>query len=348
MTVLVLNGYDLKCKKYSNHLLIEKTELNNENEKEIRRYRQPITELTGVILEDYVYIAPAAVIMLIEENIPIIRIHNNELIGITHSFAGSGTVITRRAQFLAFLGPKGMYLAKMFVYSGLLNKANLLLSYGKNRSDEIKENLKGLATEIRDIGQQVKEMTEERTIDESRMYLMALEARGAKIYLQGIISILPEQYNFNNRNRRPPRDPINAALSYGYAILNAQTLLAVIGSGLDPYGGFLHVDRSGRTSLSIDIAEEFRQSVVDRVVFTKAIRNEFDVTKDFSYEGATVLLNQAGKRKLVEGIEERLELQVEDKAGKVKMKGLILRQARRIIHYLLDKKDYYHPYIMDW
>lgn len=348
MTVLLLTSYEVKCKKSGEHLLIEKTTYDEDQTPRTTRVNQPIKHLTGVIVEGHVYVAPSAHLLLMSHSIPVVWMKGHELVGVSHAFAGTGTVITRRAQFLAFHEWQGANIARGFVMGGMANKANLLLSYAKNRTGQDMERLKTAATEVREVLAHVQKLRTPEGVDSFRNLLMAYEARGTKIYLEALRTLYPEEYGFEKRTRRPPTDPINAALSYGYAVIHAKCLLAVIGAGLDPYGGFLHVDRSGRTSLALDLAEEFRQPVVDRTVTTMAVRKQLDPEHDFDREGSMCLLNSRGKNKLITGLEERLETYVNDPAGRIKTRGMMLRQARRVVHYLLGKSKEYTPYVAGW
>ena len=126
-------------------------------------------------------------------------------------------------------------------------KSRLLLSYAKNRQEtnpdlarEFQETVKA----IRDIRTSLQFL--EGEIDDIRLHLMGLEGNGTELYFNAYQKLFPDELEFENRNRRPPKDIVNAALSYGYAILNARVILATLISGMDPHGGFLHVDRSGR------------------------------------------------------------------------------------------------------
>jgi CRISPR-associated protein Cas1 len=77
---------------------------------------------------------------------------------------------------------------------------------------------------------------------------------------------MPEQYDWPGREGRGAQDPLNSLLNYGYGILYGQVEQAIILAGLDPYAGFLHADRPGKPSLTLDLIEEFRQVAIDRVV----------------------------------------------------------------------------------
>lgn len=96
--------------------------------------------------------------------------------------------------------------------------------------------------------------------------IMQVEAQGAKVYWSGVKNLLPKSLGFKGRKKRIElnKDPFNVALNIGYAMLRKLVLSALISVGLNPYIGFLHRVRSGRTSLVFDLMEEFRSPLVDR------------------------------------------------------------------------------------
>jgi CRISP-associated protein Cas1 len=95
---------------------------------------------------------------------------------------------------------------------------------------------------------------------------MGLEGTGGRMYWKQIVNMLPEGLGFSGRSHQGAADAVNAALNYGYGILTSHVWGAVMNAGLEPFAGFLHVDRSGKPSLVLDLIEEFRQPVVDRSI----------------------------------------------------------------------------------
>jgi CRISPR-associated protein Cas1 len=97
--------------------------------------------------------------------------------------------------------------------------------------------------------------------------LRGLEGLAGRLYFEGFAGCIRNaRFTFDGRNRRPPRDPINACLSFGYTMLERRVEQAVLAAGLDPYVGFLHDADRGASSLTLDLMEEFRPVVVDRLV----------------------------------------------------------------------------------
>lgn len=123
--------------------------------------------------------------------------------------------------------------------------------------------------------------------------LRGLEGAAAAEYFAGLRLGFAPSLHFNGRNRRPPRDPVNALLSLGYTLLHAETVLALHGSGLDPWVGFYHQLDYARESLACDVAEPLRP-LVDRFVWDSFRQRLFD-SDDFSSGETGCLLSKAAR-----------------------------------------------------
>ena len=137
--------------------------------------------------------------------------------------------------------------------------------------------------------------------------LRGLEGAGAAAYFEGFADLLPERLNFSARNRRPPKDPVNAALSLGYTLLHAETVLALYGAGFDPFIGFYHALDFGRESLACDVVEPLRVEV-DRHML-QLFRSEKLRADDFSTVDGACWLGKAGRARFYaewETLAERL------------------------------------------
>ncbi len=118
-----------------------------------------------------------------------------------------------------------------------------------------------------------------------------------------------EEFSFEGRNRRPPRDPVNAMLSFAYALLLRDTTVAAIAAGLDPQVGYLHQPRFGRPSLALDLAEEFRPLIADSAV-VMAINNGEVREGHFVRRGGAVGLNKKGRSAFIKAYERRVAVKV--------------------------------------
>jgi CRISPR-associated protein Cas1 len=137
--------------------------------------------------------------------------------------------------------------------------------------------------------------------------LQGYEGNGTAHYFNCFQHLLNEPDLFNGRTRRPPRDPVNALLSYGYTILLNQIISAICTVGLDPYIGYLHTSQYGKPALALDLMEEFRPLIVDSVVIS-IFNNNILQRKHFQEElGGAYRLNDYGRRTFLTKLEARFD-----------------------------------------
>jgi CRISPR-associated protein Cas1 len=139
--------------------------------------------------------------------------------------------------------------------------------------------------------------------------LLGLEGQGASLYFGEFGRFLKSGppgrgFDFRTRNRRPPRDPVNALLSFAYALLVKDCFSALCAVGFDPYHGFYHAGRHGRPSLALDLCEEFRAVIADSVVLV-LINNRVVDLGDFVTWREACQLTEAGRKKFFVGYEQR-------------------------------------------
>ncbi len=135
--------------------------------------------------------------------------------------------------------------------------------------------------------------------------LRGLEGAAAAAYFEALAEILPESLHFSGRNRQPPRDPVNAVLSLTYTLLHAEAVLALYGTGLDPFIGFYHSLDFGRESLACDLMEALRPQA-DRFVLA-LFRQETLSADDFSKTDGACLLGKAGRSRYYAAYESQAE-----------------------------------------
>ena len=165
--------------------------------------------------------------------------------------------------------------------------------------------------------------------------LSGLEGRGTAVYFSVFHHLIRTPgWTFERRTRRPPRDPVNALLSFGYTILthNLESVLRAV--GLDPYLGFLHQVSYNRPSLALDLVEEFRAVVVDSVVL-RCLNNGIVVPGDFQVEPEAeypVLLTDEGRARFIRELEARFNLEFHhpDSEERVTYRRCWELQARRM------------------
>lgn len=141
--------------------------------------------------------------------------------------------------------------------------------------------------------------------------LLGLEGSIARSYFTNFALMLRPpsgslDFDFQGRNRRPPRDPVNAMLSFGYALLTKECTVALASVGLDPFWGFFHQPRHGRPALALDLMEEFRSLVVDSAVIT-AVNTGMVKPRSFITAANGCALQPAGRKAFIKAYEARLD-----------------------------------------
>jgi CRISPR-associated protein Cas1 len=179
----------------------------------------------------------------------------------------TATVETRRRQLAAIDTERGAEFCRWIVAGKLRNQEKLLRYFGKSRDGARREELESTADVLRRLRRDALAVPGESP-GAVRGILMGLEGTGGRMYWQRIGDMLPETLGFEGRKHQGPPDAVNAALNYGYGILYSHVWGATMNAGLEPFAGFLHVDRSGKPSMVLDMVEEFRQPVVDRPILT--------------------------------------------------------------------------------
>ncbi len=254
----------------------------------------------------------------------------------------TGTVITRREQILAYQDERGLTLAKLLIQAKLKNQAHLLRYFGKYRKTSDPEVFAALAECSQAIEESAAAVLEVKgaCINEARTALLGAEGRAAKHYWAGVERLVADKRQFTGREHRGASDPVNSLLNYGYGILYTQVSCAILLAGLEPFAGFIHVDRPGKASLVLDLVEEFRQPVVDRTVLAmvgKGVEIAMDGDK----------LAETTRKELAVRVLERLEETERYRGKKLRLRSIIQCQVREVASFLRGDADF-HPFVGGW
>ncbi len=159
----------------------------------------------------------------------------------------------------------------------------------------------------------LRELAEEVATIDSMGSLLGVEGMAARLYFEHFGGMLKAQdedahprFEFQHRNRRPPRDPVNALLSLSYALLARDLTIVCHAIGFDPFLGFYHQPRFGRPALALDLMEGFRPLVADSAVLT-AVNTRMVNPDDFVRAGAAVSLTPCGRKGLIRAYEQRID-----------------------------------------
>jgi CRISPR-associated protein Cas1 len=219
------------------------------------------------------------------------------------------SVMLRRVQFRAADDPsRCTQIARTIIAGKIQNARNSLLRAARENSapDEcvrLSAVTDAMAHQLRDMDPARPE-ADAATVDTLR----GGEGMASKLYFMVLPLAVKQQreaFAFNGRNRRPPRDRINCLLSFLYALVRHDCISALTTAGLDPFVGFLHVDRPNRSSLALDLMEEFRPWLADRLALTLINRQQIGPGHFLELEGGAVEFTDAGRKAVITAYQER-------------------------------------------
>ncbi|OGL42918.1 MAG: hypothetical protein A2161_02480 [Candidatus Schekmanbacteria bacterium RBG_13_48_7] len=178
--------------------------------------------------------------------------------------------------------------------------------------------------------------------------LLGIEGNAAHLYFSNFHKLLSQESNFDftSRNRRPPRDPVNAMLSFLYAVLVKDITVILLSVGFDPFLGFYHQPRYGRPALALDLMEEFRSVIVDSVVITVLNTNQIS-RGDFVSIADTVTMKPEAKKKVIEAYEKRMNELIKHPIFGYSMsyRRIIETQARLLARYAMSEIEQYKAFV---
>jgi CRISPR-associated protein Cas1 len=184
-------------------------------------------------------------------------------------------------------------------------------------------------------------------LDQIRGY----EGQGAHLYFEVFALHLRQQredFAFTTRSRRPPRDAINCLLSYLYALIRHDCIAALTATGLDPFVGYLHTERPNRPALALDLMEEFRPLLADRLAITLINRRQITKNDFIMREGGAVEFTAAGRKAVIAAYQTRKQDVVHHPLldQECRLGHLMLTQARILARHLRGDIPKYLPYLL--
>jgi CRISP-associated protein Cas1 len=286
--------------KRSEHLIVKK------DGQELSRV--PLHAVRQVVVFGNVQLSTQALQTLAENEIPVAFLsgYGRFIAGLVP--APAKNVSLREAQFRRFADPaEALKLAREVVRAKLTNQRALLMRCLRSRTEDGEEPSRGsdepAARGLAELLTRIDRVTELES-------LLGLEGQGAALYFGEFGRFLRTEapgrgFDFQSRNRRPPRDPVNALLSFAYAMLIKDCFSSLLTVGFDPYRGFFHgTGRHGRPSLALDLCEEFRAVIADSVVLT-LVNNRAVTPEDFLSWRDACQLTEEGRKKFFAAYEQR-------------------------------------------
>ena len=209
-------------------------------------------------------------------------------------------IAIRRKQYDMTETESGLELARRLALGKMVNQRNILRRLAMRRKG--KDDYGELLDLYLRASEEIKVLME--GVPGSRQTIMGSEARVARLYWEAW-SLLVEGFPGRRKRFENPEDPVNMALNLGYSLLEAESYIAVASTNLDPYAGFLHVDSPRRPALVMDFMEQFRQPVVDHVVFPMALRGDLKLEEDRLAKESLYAVIQAFSNRLRETVTHR-------------------------------------------
>jgi CRISPR-associated protein Cas1 len=298
-----------------------------------------LEEVSHLVLFGGVQVSTPVIHELCQRGIPISYLtQGGWFYGMTNGLWHKNVELRRRQYQVASHSDRCLDLARAFVRAKIANCRTLLRRNHPNPSESTLADLKG---------------DMERAADAERMdSLLGIEGTAAHRYFSCLGDMFragdgpAPAFDFQQRNRRPPRDPVNAMLSFAYAMLTREWTTILQAVGFDPYLGFYHQPKYGRPALALDLMEEFRPLVADSVVLT-AVNNGEVKPEDFINAMGSVSLTAAGRTRFIGVYERRMSQEITHPVFgyKISYRRVLEVQARLLGRHIMGELPQYPSFL---
>lgn len=305
----------------------------------------PVHHLGGVVCFGDVMVSPAAMARCAEDGRFVVLLDRNGKFQARVEGPVSGNVLLRCAQHDAMSDvARTLAIARNIVAGKIQNTRQIVLRAAREANEPADvDALKGTAEAL---GNAVLRLPSCEDVDRVR----GIEGESARAYFAIFDRMVREDratFKMDGRSRRPPTDPINALLSFLYALLMNDCVAAVEGVGLDPQMGFLHALRPGRAALALDLMEELRSVLADRLALTLINRKQVAARHFVNRPGGAVHLEEEGRKEVIVAYQKRKQEEITHPVLDQKMPlGLVPHvQARLLARVLRGDLEAYPPYL---
>jgi CRISPR-associated protein Cas1 len=220
-------------------------------------------------------------------------------------------------------------ISKKIVEGKIKNAKNSLLKYQRNHPEV------DFSSHIEEIDRNLEELKRKNSVNS----IMGIEGRSSAIYFECFGKMILKNFSFPGRQPRNPKDPVNSLLSFGYSILTSEVFSILCATGFDPYLGFLHSVDYGRPALALDLMEEFRQPLIDRLVL-EIINKEIIKEDGFKEEEDKIYLNEKSIKEFLGQYERRMLTEITYEEEKMNYRKLIYHQIKKFEKTILENAEY--------
>ena len=256
----------------------------------------PLETVEGVTVIDSVQVSSAVISIFLEKRIPVTWLSTGGKYYGRLESTQSHDVFLQKEQYnviedKAFC----LQLARKVVFCKIYNQRTILRSYNRRAQNDL----------VTSLQQRIKYLTGKIEGAETAEVVMGYEGSIARNYFQALGQLLPENFVFSARSKRPPKDRFNAMLSFGYTLLMYDFYTAIQNTGLHPYIGFLHALRNGHPALASDLMEPWRPAIVDSLCLSLVTHKE--IAPDcFEEADGGVYLNRVGRKIFIKEYERKM------------------------------------------
>ncbi|MHB8252978.1 MAG: type I-C CRISPR-associated endonuclease Cas1c [Acidiferrobacter sp.] len=311
-----------------------------------KKLQVPLHHLGGLVCFGNILVSPALMHRLADEGKSLVFLDDSGRFKARLEGPVSGNILLRQAHHRRALDSAFVLELARAVVAGKLKNSRVNLQRGAREAEDPDE-CAALTRTTDNLAASLRAAAVANTLDELR----GIEGEAARGYFAALNLIVKPQaratFMLNGRTRRPPLDRFNALLSFLYAMSMNDCRSAVEAAGLDAQLGFLHAVRPGRAALALDLQEEFRSMLADRLALTLINRGQITAADFDQREGGAVMLNDKGRRAVVTAWQERKQEEITHPLmeGKIPIGLLPFIQARFIARTIRGEMEGYLPYL---
>ena len=272
------------------------------------RFRIPVHNIEGIVSMGFMGASPSLMSLCAERNVALSFVSEGGRFLGRVTGPVSGNVLLRRKQYrMADDSNFCLQISKLFVAGKITNSKTVLQRAIRDHSQSI--NCVALEEAVSKLTFKLKQVLNAGNQNELRGY----EGESAMIYFSVFDQLIlhqKEDFKMEGRNRRPPMDNVNALLSFIYTLLMHEVRAALESVGLDPCVGFLHVDRPGRQSLALDMMEEFRPFLADRLVLSLINRKQISKNGFIQQPTRGIVMDDATRKEVITAWQKRKQEEI--------------------------------------
>lgn len=309
-------------------------------------FRIPILNIEGIVSFGYMGASPALIQLCCENNVSLSFLNQHGRFMGRVSGRTKGNVILRRKQYrLADDKNSSLQFASIIIAGKIANSRNVVERFIRDHATD------GEIKELELVSRKLKRYKGTVLCATNFDELRGMEGDASALYFSVFDRFIVSQkssFRFQGRNRRPPKDKVNAMLSFAYTLLAHEVESALESVGLDPYVGFMHTDRPGRASLALDMMEELRSYLADRLVLTLINRRQVDEKGFVEHAEQGVVMDENTRKEFLQSWQKRKREEIiHPYLGEKIPIGLIpYVQALLLARYLRGDIDNYPVFIV--